>query len=449
MCAGVAALLACAVMRAGAVLGVLLGIGPAFAGDPDPQLQPEALRQFARDVTKDLKRIRKQTLTELPPVAVITKKEYRETYIATTLDFMWGGDYERALEIFRATGMIPVDMKVKPFIERYASVMSAAAYDFLGKRIIFPQTKPTRGVLLHELCHAMQDERHNIAKLMRTTGGSYDKILAMGALIEGEATNVQLRYSLRRSRLLAGLIPYGTMRRETRKRAEAMRQRWMRWLRDIPPNVIRTQGFVYDEGVLFVERLRRRKRNWAWVDAAYKMPPRSTSQILHPEKYIAGEWPVRLEIENKEKLLPGYRLVTENTLGEFGMRLFLQTHLPKLEAPGEVVEGWRGDRVYLYREKGGGKDVIAWVSTWESTRKADEVKSLLTKALHAHALKSGRYGKPLAMSAGALSVTGKRCDVAAFIATNGLWQRIAGASVRKTTTQGRPFGDKEEKTKER
>ena len=243
--------------RVAAVLVLLLGVAATFAADPETQLDPDALRAFTADVAKDLAQVRKATVTKLPPVQVISKDEYRDAYVTKSLDFMWGGDYERALDIFRALGMIPADLKAKPFIERYAGLMSAAAYDFLGKRIIFPQTKPTRDVLVHELCHALQDERHDIAKLMRATGGSYDRILAVGALIEGEATNVQIRYSVGGSRFAAAFIPYETLRREARDRAEAIRQSWMRYLRDVPPNLIRTQSFVYDEGVLFVERLRR------------------------------------------------------------------------------------------------------------------------------------------------------------------------------------------------
>ena len=287
----------------------------------------------------------------------------------------------------------------------------------------------------------MQDEQHDILKLMRTTGFEFDRTLALGALLEGEAVNVQLRYTLGRSRVLAGLSPYGTLRKHARAHAEEIRQRWIRAMPDIPVNLIRAQAFVYDEGVLFVERLRRRKRNWAWVDAAYRMPPRSTAQVLHPETYIQGEWPVEINLKSSRPFAPGYELVSKNTLGEFGMRLFLVTHLPKLEHPEKVVEGWRGDRVFLYRRENSAHFLV-WISTWEDLQKAGQMAELLQEAL-----KNCRRRVPWfqGAKAGAFKKGRLEVDVVAFIADEAALRHMVHLRFDKKTTEGRPFGDEEEK----
>ena len=424
---------ACACVAAALVCGTL-----AAGGTGNAPARPVDLRALVHETSRDLTRLRGATLKEIPPAGFIAPERYVEEYVIKTMDLMWGGDFDRSLEAFKALGMLPAELDAKPFLRRYGAAMTAAAYDFLGKRILFPRRRVSRDVLLHELVHAMQDERHDIKRLMLTAEGNLDRTLAMGALIEGEATNVQLRYSMGRSRVLAGLTPYGTLRKQARARAERIREQLYRVLPNVPPNLIRAQAFVYGEGVLFVERLRRRKRHWAAVDAAYLTPPQSTSQILHPEKYITGEWPVALSIENPETFVAGYELVTENTLGEFGMRLFLETHLPNLEGPEKAVEGWRGDRAFLYRDKRN-RPVLLWLSTWETPEKAEQMRGLLLKALTKHVGESFKE---------CVRAKRREHDVVAVLSVLEPFERLLDPPVTKKTIQGRPFGDEKENTTE-
>jgi len=429
-------------------LAVALVSPVATAQDVVPDADATALRKFTEDTSKDLERVRGRTAKPLPPVKVIGRKEYLEEYVLKSVDFMWGGDFERSLDIFRALGMIPADLKTKPFLEKYGSRMTAAAYDFLGKRVVFPETDVNREVLVHELCHAMQDQRHDIAKLMRTTHGELDGILAMGALIEGEATNVQIRYRLGRSRLLGIIIPYGTLRKHARAEAEKLRRRIMRWMPDVPANLIRAQAFVYDEGVLFVERLRRRKLHWVDVDAAFARPPRSTTQILHPKKYLDGEWPVTIDVTGKQTLLAGYRLVTENTLGEFGTWLFLSTHLKEVGPSTEAAAGWRGDRVLLYRAASGAKPVLVWISIWETPERAEAMSKDLRTALVHCAARVPWYGLDThkrGETAVRVRRTGDR--VVAVIDPARRFERLLGTTWTTTQAKGKPLGDRKKQGK--
>ena len=97
--------------------------------------------------------------------------------------------------------------------------------------------------------------------------------------------------------------------------------------------------FPYAAGVGFVHAFRQR-HPWAQLSALYQDPPRSSSQILHPERYLdRREDPVPLPLPDLATVLPaGARLALEDELGEIGMAEVLRRFL------GESARaaGWRG-----------------------------------------------------------------------------------------------------------
>ncbi len=379
------------------------------------------------EASADLAAVRKVALKAAPPVEEVSRERYVEEYVIPTLDQAWGGDFAKSLEAFKALGMIPQDLDARPFLRRYGAAMTAAGYDYLRKRILVPGDTLSRETLVHELMHASQDERHDLKALMAAARGNIDETLARGALVEGEALDVQLRHQMGPSRMAAGVVPYGTLRDEARAYFENLNRNAQAILPGAPPAVLRAQAFVYEEGVLFVERLRRRERNWAAVDAAYRMPPRSTAHILHPEKYLAGEQPIELTIAGKERLLGlDAPLVAENTLGEFGMRLFLMSHGSDAEAAARAALGWRGDRVFLYRSDRDKSGSLVWVSTWETAERAKAVAGVLSGAFRGSMLKAVAN------------------DVI-FLAGDGIPAVLDVKIIRKPSAEGRPLGGQDEK----
>jgi hypothetical protein len=101
------------------------------------------------------------------------------------------------------------------------------------------------------------------------------------------------------------------------------------------------------------------------VKGAWQKPPRSTEQILHPDKYLAGEEPRKVEGAAPPR---GGRVLAEGVLGEMLTRTLL----------GEGVEsaaaGWGGD---LYRTFDlQGKTLLVWRSVWDTP--ADQKRFLET-----------------------------------------------------------------------
>jgi hypothetical protein len=110
--------------------------------------------------------------------------------------------------------------------------------------------------------------------------------------------------------------------------------------------------FPYVEGLGFAYQLRKRLP-WSAISAVYRDPPRSTTQILHPEKYLdVREDPLAVVIPDLSRLLPGCHLVTDDDLGEFALGAVLALHLGDDEGR-RAAAGWRGDRYRIWEDDGG------------------------------------------------------------------------------------------------
>ena len=114
-----------------------------------------------------------------------------------------------------------------------------------------------------------------------------------------------------------------------------------------PDVVQKANRFQRREGVNFIAALFG-EAGWDGVNAAYENPPLSTEQVLHPEKYLAGEEPHLTEMPNiAADLGRGWEQVSSNTMGEFLIRTYLEEHLDNNQAE-EAAAGWGGDKYALF-----------------------------------------------------------------------------------------------------
>jgi hypothetical protein len=140
--------------------------------------------------------------------------------------------------------------------------------------------------------------------------------------------------------------------------------------------------FPYRAGFGFIAALRRRQP-WSAVDAAFARPPRSTEQIIHPERYFAGDQPVPV-LATTTAALSGYSIVHSTVWGELGFGLWLRSHgIDELGAE-EAAAGWGGDRVIVLARPGD-KRVTRAVgiarTEWDSEADAIEAAEAAGKAL--------------------------------------------------------------------
>ena len=262
-----------------------------------------------------------------------------------------------------------------------------------------------RGVVAHELTHALQDQHFGLeafgGERPVDLGLDDDEKLARRCVVEGEATFVMFAEMLGAGRgaaislgpfAVAGarmaldalaaadvLDLFGVMREgttdldgESRRELEAVEKQ--------PPWVTLPMIEPYFKGAALVSRVWGRG-GWAAVDHLYRQPPRSTEEVLHPEKLLdATDAPVRVRMLAEPPPLPrgpGTRLLETNVLGELGWRIYFKTW--KLAAGDAAAAGWGGDRYWVWDRAG--RAVAAIATTWDSEADAAEFASAYEETL--------------------------------------------------------------------
>jgi hypothetical protein len=236
-------------------------------------------------------------------------------------------------------------------------------------------------VLVHELVHALQDQTFDLQKYTSPEPLS-DSGQARLAVVEGDATLTMFNYLLGGSVEALPGIEKGMqdMMRNPAGLAElSAGVPGGQALMDAPAYLRETMLFSYLQGALFAMSVKRTGGQELLDRAFTQDPPRSTEQILHPEKWhTRRDDPVAVRLPDLSATLPGYRKVAEGQLGELGVRILLSQGLGERKRAETAAAGWGGDRFALYERDG--RRVLAWVTDWDSIADAKEMRTALEEA---------------------------------------------------------------------
>jgi len=284
----------------------------------------------------------------------------------------------------------------------------------------------------HELVHALEDQRFALQDSEQL--GVEDAVTAYTALIEGTATAVMTEYA---RRYLTGKASLGELASSLTGAAGGAK---------LPPYIEASLTFPYFKGSQFVSRLYE-IGGWTLVNAAFKRPPVSSEQILHPERYLRVEQPDRLTLRAGPLLGPGWRRLAGGSLGEFDTGQLLERG--EVDDADKAAEGWGGGRYELWRT-GPLPDrrcpapcrrrdalVLGW--SWDTERDAREftpaLSRYLTRGLRARSQGPGRLTLP---GGGAAAVTQRaRQTTLAFAPTSRLAALLASRALASTQRPGR------------
>jgi hypothetical protein len=262
-------------------------------------------------------------------------------------------------------------------------------------------------ILAHELTHALDDQLYDIDGTLERLEGNGDAQLAYQAVVEGSGTTNMNQWLLKNldSLSMDELAASGDMGMDSMMNA--------------PECMWKPTLMVYMRGAAFLVRSDNVMMGQANVvnagdlHTAFSNPPRSTEQILHPEKYWDKEErdePVSVALD--ASALKEWNVLYEDTLGE--ATLALVTTPPKkrggldptnpmallgIHYTNKAAEGWGGDR-YLLLEKEGVL-VMHIVTVWDTERDAGEFHASIGKQ------KEHIHNGLLGMSEGTTTVAAK------------------------------------------
>jgi hypothetical protein len=277
-------------------------------------------------------------------------------------------EIEKAAKELRALGLVSADIDLGKVTDTLLGESVTGFYDSRSKELYVRGVKPTpltRETLVHELTHVVQDQHFGIDRpeLNETND---ERSLAFSALFEGDAVRIELEY---RNSLSA------------QERAEAEREDSAASVSpDIPGVLLDLLAFPYVAGPTFTSAVLN-ARGQAGLDAAFRTPPTTSAQVLHPERYLAGD------IGQEVARPPADGVVfDEGIFGEQGIDILLRqaVDMGVLRPPTAQAASadWNGDRyvawdsgsqscmrVLIAAREGRGQELARALRVWTGTRR--------------------------------------------------------------------------------
>jgi len=251
--------------------------------------------------------------------------------------------------IYKALFLIPENVSLQEVKVQQAGAILAATSEnnlYIVKEYFDPYDRlKAKEIFAHELTHVIQGRYFDTPERR-----SHDGKQAWSAFIEGDAGLTAKEYVETKADPENPSASTPTQKASfsyiyASEEMDPLTQIWL---------------FPYQYGESFVKALYT-NGGWARVNQAYKDPPQTTEQIMHPEKYLEGEW--YAEVEAPPLNASGWISAKTDMLGEHFILVMLKTHLPTGESA-EAAEGWNGDNFTYYEKEN--DYMYTWRILWDT-----------------------------------------------------------------------------------
>lgn len=194
-------------------------------------------------------------------------------------------------------------------------------------------TPTVRQVLVHELTHALQDQWFGID---RTAHNDDESDLAFRTLVEGDAVRIQNEY-------------IASLSADEKRQVQAGEASGPGPPADVPQVLLELESFPYIVGPRFTTSVVSVSQDR--LDAAFRSPPATTAEVIHPERFLAGQVAAAVDFPPA-----GGGVIDKGVIGELGLdllmgRLASRGQLPRREAQ-TIGAAWNGDRYVAWDEGG-------------------------------------------------------------------------------------------------
>ena len=283
--------------------------------------------------------------------------------------------------LLKGLGLLPQNANLEDLYVELLGSQVAGLYSPDDKKLYVVSRSGNLGpgektTFAHEYTHALQDQNFDLNGLHLDEVGEGDRGIARLSLVEGDATLTMTLWQI--DNLSQGEL--------LRLLGESLNPEVTGSLEAMPPVLRESLLFPYTAGLSFVQSLQI--GGWERVNDAFKNPPASTEQVLHPEKYAAGEQPVKVDLRDDlaTRMGSGWKAGLEDTLGEFQLRVWLdQLGSEAAVSAVKAAAGWGGDRVALLDGPDGAWAIAlstAWDTPTDAREFADAAKAVVSKLEH-------------------------------------------------------------------
>lgn len=358
-----------------ALLGLIVAAA-ACQGRAQEVGRLEEVRDLVRQRIPAVERATGMKFKHEPTVARRTRAQIR-AYVLHKLDEDLPDDafagYQSGARLF---GFIPDTLDLRAVMTRVLGEQIAGYYEPDSSTLYVASdvadSFALRTTISHELVHALQHQYVSLDSLIDQRRQN-DRRTAASAILEGHATLVQTRVMM--PELDFNNLPsFWDSRTVLNQQQERMQefQGSPLWIRE-------ALVFPYLAGADFLLWYRKTHGGSEMPPFGAAMP-RSTEQIIHPERYAAGDAPTDLTLTDA----PGTTVRYEDGLGEFETRILFEVRLPDSTGlrAGVFAAGWDGDR-YQVVAAGTAEDALVWYSVWDDQAAAERFARGLERVWHA------------------------------------------------------------------
>jgi hypothetical protein len=331
---------------------------PVGTNEPVASAAPDAeLAATFAEIESQVEELRRLPPADIGPPDLLTTAQLR-----SELEAQFEADYsvdERQADnvTLRALGLIGADEDIAELQLDLLGEQVLGFYDDELKRMVVVSdaglTPLAKLTYAHEYVHALQDAHFGLPDLEPV--GDDDLGLAGLSLAEGDATTAMLQWAFRHleEEELATLGSEPTP--DTSQYPEFLTE---------------MLEFPYTAGSEFVTQLLVQGGTEA-VDAAYADLPRTTEQVMHPERYVDREAGLAVGLPDLSAALgAGWAEVDRTTFGEATVLVWLDALGLDAGGASAAATGWGGD--LMATATSGDQFALALRIAWDSEAEAGE-----------------------------------------------------------------------------
>jgi hypothetical protein len=364
----------CVLLSAALILvAVLIARGSTSPAAVAPTATESSIDLQMDEIQSQVQSYRGLTMTQPLSRALLTTDELKDHVINEFFADYTDEEAKDDAEELSAFGLLPKDFDLHDFYVKLYSEQIAGYYDNKTKDMYVVSDEGFGGTermtYAHEFTHVLQDQTYDMENGLKMND-DYCKdhseyCAAVTALIEGDATLSEQYWYYK----------YSTD--QDKQQIDEFQQTYTSPVYDSAPAYMKEDFlFPYSQGLDFVSSLYKQGQ-WKAVDAAYKNPPVSTEQIIHPEKYPNDE-PIDVTLPDLLKTLgKNWREVDRNTMGEWYTYLLLADGRDasfRLEdqTAKDASAGWGGDAYIYYTNDSNDEFAMVWKSVWDTSADKEE-----------------------------------------------------------------------------